>query len=94
MDAFTSDGKLSSKVNCLVCRTCGEQQTFAYLNENEMNLCWSYVRFGIARNDKGLIPIRDLNPEIPKPIEPPKPGPDASHAEKMLSLLDRSMIDG
>lgn len=94
MKAFTSDGKLSSRVNCLVCNTCGEQQTFSYLEENEMNLCWSYVRFGIARSHKGLIPIHNLNPEIPKQIEPPKPDPDASHAEKILSLLDRSMLDG
>ena len=94
MDAFTSDGTPSSRVNCLVCKTCGEQQSFSYMEENEMNLCWSYVRLGIARDHKGLIPIHNLYPVRTKPIEPPKPDPGASHAEKILSVLDRSMFDG
>jgi len=93
MEAFTANGKTSSRVNCLVCRTCKEQQTFSYLEENDMNLVWSYVRLGIARQSKGFSPIHSLNPQI-KPIEPPKPRPDASHAEKILSILDRSMLDG
>ena len=59
LEAATASGSLSSKVNCLTCKTCKEQQTFTYLDENEMNLCWSYVRFGIARRDNYLAVFRN-----------------------------------
>ena len=41
----SGDGTGACKVNCLVCLTCGLQQTFVYKEVNDLNL-----RFSIARS--------------------------------------------
>lgn len=45
LNQSTSDGELNARVNVLVCRTCGHQESYVYQTNHPDNALFSYCRF-------------------------------------------------
>lgn len=58
----TADGSLSSTLNCLTCRTCGNQKHYMYTSDDPDNALFSYCRFAGERIKNGMpVFMSDVN---------------------------------